>query len=86
MAAGVLFLMGVLLTRISLAEMYYPPSESKGVWRTLVTKNAAPTAEQKAAVLKAAGLDTDQLVDAWKYIESLGSRQSLIVIRHGWIV
>ena len=47
-AAGTLFLMGVFLTRISLAEMYYPPPESKGGRRTLVTKNAAPTAEQFA--------------------------------------
>jgi len=85
-AAGVLLLASVLLTRTSVAEMYYPPSESKGGWRALVTKNAAPTAAQKAAVLKAAGLETDQLVDAWKYVESLGQRQSLIVIRHGWIV
>jgi hypothetical protein len=35
--------------------------------------------------LNTAGLDTDRLIDAWNYVESLGQRQSLIVIRHGWI-
>ncbi|RPH30978.1 class C beta-lactamase-related serine hydrolase, partial [bacterium] len=75
----------VFLTPASAAGTYYPPSESKGGWRTLVAKNATPTADQKSAVLNTTGLDTDQLLDAWHYIESLGRRQSLIVIRHGWI-
>ena len=64
---------------------YYPPPESLGGWRTLVTKNVAPSPQQKAAVLTTTGLDTDKLVEAWKYVESLGRQQSLLVIRHGWI-
>jgi CubicO group peptidase (beta-lactamase class C family) len=76
----------VFLPPASAAGTYYPPPESKGGWRTLVTKNAAPTLDQKSAVLNAAGLNTDQLIDAWNYVESRGRRQSLIVIRHGWIV
>jgi len=69
-----------------MAGTYFPPPESKGGWRTLVTKNTAPTADQKATVLSTTGLDTDRLVEAWQYIESLGRQQSLLVIRHGWIV
>jgi CubicO group peptidase (beta-lactamase class C family) len=64
---------------------YYPPPESHGGWRTLVTRNVVPSLEQKAAVLSTTGLDTDKLVDAWNYVESLGQQQSLLVIRHGWI-
>lgn len=76
----------VLPTPNVVAEMYYPPPESKGGWQTLVTKNAAPTADQKLAALNTTGLDTDHLVAAWNYVESMGQRQSLLVIRHGWIV
>ncbi len=67
------------------ADTYYPPPESKGGWRTLVTRNALPTSSEKLAVRKTVGLNTDHLVDAWTYAERLGRRQSLIVIRHGWI-
>ncbi len=84
--AGALLAAGVFLRPAAGAETYYPPAESKGGWRTLVTKNAAPTAEQKAAVLDTAGLNTDHLVNAWNYVAGLGQRQSLLVIRHGWIV
>jgi CubicO group peptidase (beta-lactamase class C family) len=84
--AGTLLIACVCRTSAAGTQTYYPPPESKGGWRTLVTKNAAPTADQKAAVLSTAGLDTDRLVDTWKYVESLGQRQSLLIIRHGWIV
>ncbi len=84
--AGALLAACVFLTPAAAAGTYYPPAESKGGWRTLVRKNAVPTADQKSAVLNATGLDTDQLVDAWNYAESLGQRQSLLIIRHGWIV
>lgn len=84
--AGTLLAACVFLTPAVVAGTYYPPPESKGGWRTLVTKNAVPTADQKSAVLTTTGLDTDQLVDAWHYVESLGQQQSLLVIRHGWVV
>jgi CubicO group peptidase (beta-lactamase class C family) len=84
--AGSLLLGWFLLAQTAVAGTYYPPPESKGGWRTLVMKNAVPTADQKSAVLNAAGLDTDRLVDAWNYVAGLGQRQSLLVIRRGWIV
>ena len=84
--AGALLAACVFMMPTAVAGTYYPPPESKGGWRTLVTKNAAPTVAQKSAVLNAAGLDTDDIVDAWNYVKSMGQRQSLIVIRHGWIV
>src|SRR5262249_58610203 len=67
------------------ATDYYPPPESHGGWRTLVPRNAVPSPEKKATVRRMTGLDTDKLVEAWKYVESLGRQQSLLVIRHGWI-
>src|SRR5262249_30876330 len=51
-------------------DHYYPPSDSQGGWRTLVTRNVLPSPAQKAAVSHTTGLDTDKLVDAWKYVES----------------
>jgi hypothetical protein len=84
--AGALMTVCLFVTPAAGAGTYYPPPESQGGWRTLVTKNAVPTAEQKSAVRNTAGLDTDRLVEAWNYTQSLGQRQSLLVIRHGWIV
>jgi CubicO group peptidase (beta-lactamase class C family) len=64
---------------------YYPPPESQGGWRTLVTVNEAPSAEGKARIREAAGLEWDRLHDAWTYSTSLGGPSSMVVVRHGWI-
>ncbi|MBI3465450.1 MAG: serine hydrolase [Planctomycetes bacterium] len=64
---------------------YFPPPESRGGWRTLVTANEAPSAEQKARIRELAGLDWDGLHEAWKYCAGFGGRSSVVVIRHGWL-
>jgi CubicO group peptidase (beta-lactamase class C family) len=64
---------------------YVPQLESKGGWRSLVRSNADATAAEKAEIAEVAGLDADQLREAWEYASGLTPDQSLIVIRHGWI-
>lgn len=80
-------LAGILATGLAAAQTkYYPPPETKGGWRSLVTANVTPAPEQKAAILKTAGLNWDRLEEAWKYCEGFGSwPHGLLVIRHGWI-
>jgi len=64
---------------------YFPPSEVKGGWRSLVPINTEPTADQKLAVLEKAGFNWDKLLDAWEYCTSFNGSHSLLVIRQGWI-
>ncbi len=65
---------------------FFPPSENEGGWRRLVPLNStAPTDREKAAVRETAGLDWDALLEAWKYSSSFGTRNSVLIIRHGWI-
>jgi CubicO group peptidase (beta-lactamase class C family) len=64
---------------------YYPPPETAGGWRALVTANALPAAGQKAVIRKTAGLDWDRLEAGWTYCETLGGPHRLLVIRHGWV-
>lgn len=66
-------------------NVYYPPSESEGGWRSLISPNNIPTAEEKQKLSQNAGLDWDKLHEAWKYCESFGGLDSLLVIRHGWV-
>ncbi|MBI3461870.1 MAG: serine hydrolase, partial [Planctomycetes bacterium] len=75
----------MLVTRISAAETYFPPPEAEGDWRSLVPANATPTAVQEQAVLEKSGLDWDKLADAWGYVQSFGGKNSLLIIRNGWI-
>ena len=64
---------------------YYPPSASEGGWRSLVFANADAAPEQKAAVLEKTGLHWDRLNDAWLYARRFVGRDSVLVIRRGWI-
>ena len=67
-------------------QAYYPPSANAGGWRTLVSPNADATPGQKTAVLEKTGLDWDRLNDAWLYARRFVGRDSILVIRRGWIV
>lgn len=79
-------LAGVFAAGVAATEApYFPPPESSGGWRSLVTANAVPNTDQKAAILKTAALNWDRLDDAWKYCERFAGPHSLLVIRHGWI-
>lgn len=77
---------GLLAASLAAAQQeYFPPPEAKGGWRSLVTADAAPTPEQKAALLKTAGVNWDRLEEAWKYCQEFGGAHALLVVRHGWI-
>src|SRR5687767_14942741 len=66
-------------------DAYFPPPESQRGWRTLAPANETPSAEQKARIREAAGLDWDRLHDAWSYSKSFGNPSSMVIVRHGWI-
>src|SRR5262245_14228128 len=68
------------------AKDYFPPPETAGGWRSLATLNATPLTSQEKATLRAnTGFDWDKLLEAWAYSSSFGTRNSVVVIRHGWI-
>lgn len=79
-----------LLTLIFVSQAfditYYPPSENEGGWRSLVTPNQTPKDDEKQKIIQTVGLDWDRLSDAWKYCESFGGPNSLLIIKNGWIV
>lgn len=62
---------------------YFPPPESQGGWRTLVTRNESPDDAEKAEILARTGIDWDLLDAAWQSIDEHGG--ALLVIRYGWI-
>src|SRR5262245_9192679 len=64
---------------------YYPPPEWQGGWRTLVPLNAVPTQEQLSDIADLPGLNWNKLNEAWNYVETVGTCNSLLIIRHGWI-
>lgn len=68
-----------------LATPYFPPPETAGGWRGLVTANTVPSAERKARVRAVAGLDWDRLRSAASYSASFTSSSAFLVIRNGWI-
>lgn len=78
-----------LLTLIFISQsadtIYYPLPESEGGWRSLVTPNKTLTDDEKQRIIQTVGLDWDKLLDAWKYCDSFGGPNSLLIIRHGWI-
>ena len=83
--AAASLLLFLAAARLGAAE-YFPPSEAAGGWRTLAPLNAATlTAQEKAAIRAQAGIDWDKLIAAWNYSSSFGTRNSVIVIRHGWV-
>ncbi len=71
--------------RIKLTD-YFPPSESKGGWRTLLPESGSPDAAQKKKIREVAGVDWDKLAEAWQHNLSGESDSGLVVIRRGWIV
>ena len=79
----------ILLSFVSIAgcaqaATYYPPSETLGGWRSLVTPNTDPSASQKQQILTTTGVDWDKLKLAWNYVAPHTS--ALFVVRNGWVV
>ena len=70
----------------SASDNYFPPSESKGGWRTLLPEQGEPDAEQKQSIRTHGGVDWDKLSGAWKCNASVEGASGLLVIRHGVVV
>jgi CubicO group peptidase (beta-lactamase class C family) len=62
---------------VAAAQMYYPPPDAKGGWRTL---------KDKTEILKTAGLDVDKLDEAFNYVQQTSQHGGLLVVRHGYLV
>ena len=62
---------------------YFPPPESSGGWRRLVSANSTPSSQQKASIRSTVGLDWDVLKQAWDASSQYGG--TFLVIRNGWI-
>src|SRR5438067_10128319 len=93
--AGVLGL-GLILTapgqaeepraaKIALSD-YFPPSESKGGWRSLLPEEGEPGAARKAEIARKAGVDWDRLKEAWEHNARVEGASGLLVIRKGYVV
>src|SRR3984957_21081678 len=62
---------------VAAAQMYFPPPDAKGGWRTL---------KDKTEILKTAGLDVDKLDEAFNYVQQTSQHGGLLVVRHGYLV
>jgi CubicO group peptidase (beta-lactamase class C family) len=71
----------VLLLCLSIAsaadDIYFPPSDADGGWRTL--QNAAD-------IRKVAGMDVKRLDQAFEYAQRSSQHGGLLVVRHGYLV
>jgi CubicO group peptidase (beta-lactamase class C family) len=68
----------------ALANPYFPPAEGSGGWRSLVTRDATPSAAQKADIRAKAALDWDKLKLARDYSQGFAA-STVLVVRNGWI-
>ena len=66
-------------------DYYFPPSETSGGWRSLVTPGQTPSAAQQAAIRDKVGLDWAGLKLAYDYSRSFTASTDLLVIRNGWV-
>jgi CubicO group peptidase (beta-lactamase class C family) len=65
---------------------YFPPSEDKGGWRTLLPESGVPSLAEKAKIRETAGVDWDRLNEAWEFNAAAEGATQLLVIRRGFIV
>lgn len=65
---------------------YFPPTEEKGGWRTLLPESGEPDAAQKTKIRETAGMDWDKLTEAWKHNAAAEGGTGLLVIRKGHVV
>src|SRR5580658_11213588 len=62
---------------LAAGQIYYPPPDAKGGWRTL---------KDKTEILKIASLDVDKLDEAFNYVQQTSQHGGLLVVRHGYLV
>ncbi len=65
---------------------YFPPAEDHGGWRSLLPGQGEPDREQKAKIREVAGVDWDQLREAWLHNATAEGASALLVIRRGYVV
>lgn len=65
---------------------YFPPSEDRGGWRTLLPATGDPGSSDKANIQRLTGVDWDKLAAAWRHNAAAEGATGLVVIRHGHIV
>jgi len=65
---------------------YFPPSEERGGWRTLLPDSGEPDAPKKAKIRELAGIDWDKLKDAWEHNATAPGGTGMLVIRKGYVV
>ena len=82
--ACLLWLSLLALSAPTADAQYFPPPESSGGWRRLVSVNATPTATQKQDNPRVGGHRLGVLKQAWDASSLYGG--SFLVIRNGWIV
>src|SRR5260370_19060794 len=57
------------------SQDYYPPPDAKGGWRTL---------QDADKIRSVAGLDSQNLHDAFEYVQHTNQHGGLLVVTHGW--
>lgn len=65
---------------------YFPPTEERGGWRSLLPESGEPDAARKAEIRRTAGVDWDKLQGAWEHNAAAPGGTGLLVIRKGYIV
>ena len=65
---------------------YFPPSESRGGWRSLLPARGEPSAEQKSKIREIAGVDWDRLKAAWDHNAAAPGATGMVVVRRGHVV
>ena len=58
-------------------DVYYPPSDHQGGWRTL---------KSESEVRKVAGIDAGRLDEAFQYTQTTSQHGGLVVVRNGYLV
>ena len=81
-----IFLVPALAEENKPLSTYFPSTEEKGGWRSLLPESGEPDAAQKAKIRETAGIDWDKLQEAWKHNVTAEGGTGLVVIRKGHVV
>ena len=73
----VVWLLCLLAVPLAGADIYFPPPDSAGGWRT---------SSDPGEILKVAGVDVRRLDQAFEYAQRTSQHGGLLVVRHGWLI
>jgi CubicO group peptidase (beta-lactamase class C family) len=74
---GALSMMNLLAQVAPAEEVYYPPPDTNGGWRTL---------NQPSEIRSTTGIDVERLDHAFQYTQTTSQHGGLLVLRHGYLV